>query len=390
MRRRLLTACLALASSIAWADGGFFPVLAGSARSADQRAVLIHADGRETLVLQTAHHGDGNGFAWVVPTPTQVQRADVAEGDAQIFDELFWMTEPRTHVYGGWGGFGCGGGGSSAGGEQYAGVNVWDTFTVANYDVAVLSAADSGHLGAWLNTNGYRVPDGADDELGHYVSKGWFFVALKLAGSPDGDAWAGAQAGERPMRPLQITFDAPQIIFPMRISAVSSETPVEVLLYVLSDHRVQGDNYATVTVDVGPDWDGGDFAAYYRRKFREALARVGPRGLVEEYAGWVERWSLNTLAQYAPMPSRDRLFLTRLKTVLDPEDMTEDVVLVRAGSDVPFRVSLGGMAAARPSGGLALAGLLALGVLVLARSNGRTPGACRGLLALVALVCTLL
>ena len=371
----------------ALADGGFFPEFAGSADSADQRAAIVYEQGRETVILQTAREEGEGGFAWVIPTPTQAKQADITEGDPRLFDELFWLTEPRSYHYGGGVLTGCSGD-SDGREEQYAGVNVWEQFVVSDYEVAVLSAEDSGNLGKWLTDNGYGVPESAGDLLGHYVAKDWFFIALKIDSPPRGDIGPvppdpgegyGPSGGLGPgdggqgeeFKPLQISFDTPQIVFPMRISAVSSRDEVSVLLYVFAQHRVEGANYPTTQVQAGADWPGGDFADYYEGKFQQALATVAPSGLVTEYAGKVGEWWIKSHQDMLPLNPSGKYFLTRLRTYLGPEDMQDDIVLTAAASDDEFSVMLASADPATSPLRLVMSGLLLLGIVLSGRRRGK-------------------
>ena len=365
-------------------DGGFFPEFAGSAETADQRAVIVHDAGRETIILQTAHNGDGSEFAWVIPTPTQTTRADITEGDPRIFDALYYLTEPRAHWYGRSGCTGCGGQ-DTAGSQEYAGVSVWEQFVVSDYTVSVLSAEDSTNLAKWLNDNGYRVPGAANDTLEHYVNKAWFFVAAKVrpgandqSGPPGGGSLGGREGQE--FKPLQIAFDTPELIFPMRISSVSSVGEVSVLLYVFAQHRVEGKNYTTTQVKAGEDWNGQEFDQYYEQKLREAVALAGSPGLVTEYAGRVDNWWVTSNRDLIPLDPQQHYFLTRLKTYLQPSEMQEDIVLTAAASDREFSVILASADPAASPVRLALTAFLLLGAVLGGRHGHRLRGWQRGVL----------
>jgi len=371
--RTVLLLLAVTAPTISMADGGFFPVYGGTGNSADQRAVIIRDGARETLVLQTARDGEVGDFAWIIPTPSLVTRADVSEGDPRLFDELYYLTEPRAiaKTRGGGGGFGCSGGSSPANDTAYGGVSLWDEFAVSDYSVAVLSADDSANLGRWLDDNGYAMPDGAGDILDYYIARQWYFVAVKVRPEP-GPAAAGASPDPVPtsLKPLQISFTTPETVFPMRISAVSSRREVSVLLYVFAPHRVISENYPTVQVQAGSDWSGVSFASYYQRKFRDALDQAGPGGIVTEYAAPVDAWWISSSRDLLPLDTGQVWFLTRLRTILAPEDMVDDIILVQARSDDRFTVDI--VASAPRAHPLRLAGasLLLIGLVMYQRRRG--------------------
>lgn len=366
---RLRTLCLSLAVAIcvcASADGGFFPVLSGVAETADQRAVIIDRGDAETIVLQTAYEGDASGFAWVIPVPTQIVGASaVGTADPSVFSSLNDLSAPP--YYSGLGGStgicGCSGGSDGAGAPDMGGVTLWDSFSVDGYNIAVLSATESGDLAGWLRDNGYAFPEGGEDTLAYYVNKQWFFVAFKIAPSED-------SGGGEEFRPITLTFATDELVFPMCISRVSTRQRAEVLLYVVSEHRVQASNYPTRTIQAQRTWAGGDFDAVYDGWFEETMADAGETALVVEFAGELPQWWA-TETRFAGLlePGRE-YFLTRLRTRLTPAQMDEDIVMAAAATDDPLEVVVGSELAAT-RGRAAFAALLLASVQGLALRRWR-------------------
>ncbi len=383
----LLVACLLGMGQVAWADGGMFPTFAGSAASADQRAVVVFDSGRETLILQTTYEGDSANFAWVIPTPVRVMAGDIATADASIFDDLYYLTEP--HVWGpyGYNGgliVGCGGGART---QQFGSVNVWDTLHVDDYEVAILSAGESSDLVTWLNNNGYAYPAGHQGELDYYVGKAWFFVAAKINparrqdGNPvDPPGLGDGQYEGDEMDPLRLRFDTPEPVFPLRISAASSKAEVEVLLYVIHRHRVISHNFNTQEVKLSSPFKGGDFAEYYEREFRNSLAEAGAGSLLVEYAGELPRYLANAHATDLGV-GEGTFYLTRLRTYLQPDEMQEDVGLAQAPSDESFEVWVATASLGDGRVRLAVVGLLLVLGCVLGIASGDRDKLIRALLA---------
>lgn len=210
-----------------------------------QKAVILHDAGREDMLLQVKYEGPLQEFGWLVPVPS-VPKVERASMDA--FYELSELTQRR---------FGSGSRGvvtmglaDAEGGEQP--VKVIETKTVGAYEIAVLSARDADSLERWLKTNGFSIPDGKAEIVNDYIRRGWYFVAakiqlnaragFKLVSSNPKDPPAATRAqtsiqkklasGE--LHPLLISFDTPQCVFPLKISAVAGK-PSEVSLYVLSE-----------------------------------------------------------------------------------------------------------------------------------------------------------
>ena len=331
---------LTLAGGAALADGGFFPVYEGVANTANQRAVVVDHGGAETIVLQTAYNGDASDFAWVIPVPS-VDALEIDTVDPGIFDDLDRITAPRAVT---WerSSFVCGCAGAEGdghpGGEQRAGVTVWRTLRVDDYEVAVLSADESVDLTAWLQANGYGFPEGHEDTLQYYVARESFFVAFKIAPhDTNGDPAPPGTPGDgvpvpHDLRPITLTFATDEIVFPIRISRVSTVERAEVLLYVISRQRVRSSNYRTREVYTERSWSGDNFSQTYDRWLQRTIDELNKergRGIVVEYAGELPSWELNQLQ--AVLPAEGPFFVTRMRTRLDPAQMEEDIMLVADG-----------------------------------------------------------
>lgn len=387
-RLPLLLTLLLCAARCVHADGGFVPVVHGIAESADQRALIIDRGGTETIVLQTAYEGDAADFAWVIPLPARVTRADIGTADSAIFAVLDELTAPRMLGVAAVGAArvcGCAG---SGGARVEDGVTIWETLRVDGYDVAVLSAEESAELSGWLSSNGYALPADNEPTLAHYVAQGWYFVALKIAPVPrrssGGDAGPPGDDRGEDLPPITLSFATDQLVFPMRISRISTRERVEVLLYVLSDHRAASQNYPTVEVDVPSSYTGGDLRGAYESWLEGTLAAVGGRALAVEWAGWVGGWSLSARAfEGLDLPDEGG-YLTRLRTRLRPVQMEEDVLLTAAASDDRFEVAVGdGYAQARGTAALAMLALTLPPGMLLRSLRGRR-------LSLAGLLCALL
>jgi HEAT repeat protein len=209
-----------------------------------QKAIIVYDAGREDLLLQVKYEGPLEEFGWLIPVPS---RPAVEKGSMQAFYELSKLTQQR---------FGATHGSAeihslSAGRGTAEEVKVIEIKTVGAYEVAVLSASESGSLARWLQLHGFSIPAGQSGTIDEYVHKGWYFVAAKIqlgqgdafklatrAGARTSEATANARVIQRKLssgelHPLLISFDSPACIFPLKISAVSGK-PSEVSLYVLS------------------------------------------------------------------------------------------------------------------------------------------------------------
>jgi hypothetical protein len=255
------------------------------ARIPSEQALILFASGREEIITSVQILSDKPGAAVIFPVPG-IPEVEALSSDT-LFSFLAEVTRPLERVEerlvwrsrdG------------AVGGAAPGGVNVLGQEIVGGYSVARLQADDPSALQTWLDQNGYQAPEAATPILRAYTDAGWAFVAVKLA--PNQNA-AGA------LKPLRIAFDSPEIVYPMRLGALADQ-PIDVLLYVLADHRV----------DIP--------------------------GMETQYAGPVAQLDRAPPAELAALFTAP--YLTKLRnSAIAPATLTADFVARQAASDEPFR-----------------------------------------------------
>lgn len=246
-----LMICLFLPVTV-WADGCFVapPFVWNKHKDINeptQKAILAYDAGQEDLILQVKYDGPVEEFGWLVPVPGL---PTVQKGSMECFYELSRYTqehwEPRTPVAGKARSATLGG--DSEGGSPPPPVKVIEIKTVGAYEVAVLSARDTGSLENWLDANGFSFPKGKETVIDTYVQQQWYFIAIKInlrkgsgfqlvSGPPRQTHAVKSAVAEKlasgELQPLHLCFASDQCIFPLKISSVNG-TPSEVQVYVLS------------------------------------------------------------------------------------------------------------------------------------------------------------
>jgi hypothetical protein len=223
-------ACLVtLAPVPAWACGCGVALDATVTR---ERALVIDRPGREEIVLSLDLRADGPGqSAIVLPVPADPVVEPIESGDPLQYLDV--ATLPRAT-----------GGGSDEGAAAGAGVDVIGRDLIGGYDVSRLRADDPEALDAWLDENGYALPDGAEPILRDYVDDGWRYVAIQLGPNANGA-----------LRPLRVSFDTDEPVYPMKLTQVGTG-PIDVTLYTLANGRrsVDGltESYAGPVSELSP------------------------------------------------------------------------------------------------------------------------------------------
>ncbi|HEX4963641.1 MAG TPA: DUF2330 domain-containing protein [Thermoanaerobaculia bacterium] len=360
MRRLLVavlaTAALATAAGTALAFCGFY-VAKADAKLFNQasQVVLVRDADRTVLTMANDFKGDPKEFAIVIPVPTFLQREQIHIAERALLDHLDAYSAPRLVEY-----FdenpcqrylekamaapvpeGVAGGalGRSAR-DRSLGVTIEARYTVGEYDILILSAKESNGLETWLIENGYRIPHGAYRVLGGYLKQGMRFFVAKV------NLKEQSKLGFTYLRPIQVAYESPKFMLPIRLGMVNANGPQELFVYALTRQgRVETTNYRTVRLPSDaevPLFVKDEFASFYKSLFSQQVKRQDMRTVFLEYA-WDMAWcdpcsadplSADELRQLGVFwldrggdnPSgAQNVFLTRLHLRYDSEHFPEDL-----------------------------------------------------------------
>ncbi|TDE98935.1 DUF2330 domain-containing protein [Occultella glacieicola] len=196
----------------------------------NREVATIAWDGEtERILLEMDVLTDAPDAALLIPTPAP---AEVALGDAEMFDELLEVIAPEVEVdYTWWPDveLGDGAGGAPEGAPPSLGVDVLETVDLGPLEASVLAADDADGLAQWLDEHGYVMQDGLATALRPYITEGWYYVAMRLTTD------AADLTGE--LQPVDLTFPSESLIYPMRLSAAAA-TDQFVRTYVFADRRM--------------------------------------------------------------------------------------------------------------------------------------------------------
>ncbi|MGB7441550.1 MAG: DUF2330 domain-containing protein [Coleofasciculaceae cyanobacterium] len=299
--RILITLALTLTTVIcftprAWAFCGFYVAKADTQLYNKASQVIIARNGERTvLTMANDYQGDVKDFALVVPVPVLLEQEQVNVGYPKIIERLDTFSAPRLVEY-----FDenpcsppvsrrLAGGVRAASPQQLRvdrnnalGVTVEARFSVGEYDIVILSAKESNGLETWLRENGYRVPRGANRLLKPYIRQNMkFFVAKVNLEKFD-------KAGYQFLRPIQIAYESPRFMLPIRLGMINATTEQDLMVYLLSPQgQTEITNYRTVKVpsDVQiPVFVKEEFGDFYKDMFQTAYEDEGKKVAFLEYA----------------------------------------------------------------------------------------------------------
>lgn len=281
----LLSLCLSIPA--AHANGCYIPQQAYPAMPTIpvQRAIIVHRDGQETLIVESGVQSPSPTVGWILPLPTEptrLEKADPgmlisasmslrpwlihdlqqpAEGILFLFAfcaaplaALALVREPKRRrermklaatvsimvlliISTLLPSLGSSGRSDAIGSS---GVTLLNAQQVGNYDVSVLKARSGDDLSQWLTNHGLRaLPDAARPVVDSYIKDNWCFLVSVLRLSGPEPAMP---------HPIMATFPATAPVFPMRLTAIAGST-TRVDLTVISNTRAEADRFHLVCCD---------------------------------------------------------------------------------------------------------------------------------------------
>jgi hypothetical protein len=347
---------------------GFY-VAAGNAKlfNKSSQVVLVRDRDRTVMTMVNDFQGELKEFAIVVPVPTVLQKDQIHIGDKAQVDHLDAYSAPRLVEY-----FDqdpcrmvaedramksslpMALASRAPAREEALGVRIEARYTVGEYDILILSATQSNGLETWLTENNYRIPTGASRVLGAYIKQGMKFFVAKV------NLKEQQKLGFNYLRPIQVAYESPKFMLPIRLGMVNANGPQELYVFALTRKgRVETTNYRTVKLpsdrDV-PEYVKDVFPDFYRAMFAQAVKTEGTQVVFTEYA-----WDMSWCDPCASAPlSREELqalgvfwlddqspagfaggptsvFLTRLHVRYDREHFPEDLVFQETADRTNFQ-----------------------------------------------------
>ena len=358
-------ALLAGAARPAGAFCGFYVAQSNAKLYNHSSQVVLARDGDRTVVtLSNDYEGDPRQFALVVPVAVVPRKDQVHVGEGAWIEHIDKFSSPRLVDYPDPDPCPKEAAQDSRGGRAEAlmlnaprslmamkasgAVRVEAQYTVGEYDIVILSATQSRGLMDWLHAHGYQVPARAERIVGAYLKQGLKFFVAKI------NLGEQAKLASRRLRPLQIAYESPRFMLPIRLGMVNANGPQELFVYTLTPHgRVETTNYRVVKLATGdevPMFVQDDFPAFTRAAFDQAVRKEGMRTVFLEYAwnaGWCDPCAGPPLdpselrqlgASWLDDTGRGTgVFVTRLHARYDAASFPEDLVFQETANEENYQ-----------------------------------------------------
>ena len=332
------------------------------------QVVLVRDDDRTVMTMANDFRGDPSEFAMVIPVPSVLGRDQIHVGDKRLIDHLDAYSAPRLVEY-----FDenpCSvvlrerfdavsmSAAPSERDEVYnraLGVAIEASYTVGEYDILILSARQSDGLETWLTENGYRIPAGASEVLGSYIRQNMRFFVARVNFEQQ------SALGFSYLRPLQIAYESPKFMLPIRLGMANADGPQDLFVYALTRKgRVETTNYRTVKLPSDVEVplflkNDEEFGSFYQAMFDRRVEREDRRGVFLEYA-WDMAWcdpcaaspptddALRQLGVFWVEPDEGSggigpadVFITRLHVRYDSEHFPDDLRFQETGDRSNFQ-----------------------------------------------------
>ena len=367
---------LAVISGPASAFCGFYVAQADSKMFNHSSKVVLARDGQQTsITMASDYEGKPSEFALVVPVPSFIEKNQIGVVDTKTIDHLDSFTQPRLVQY-----FDedpcrrldtvtafsyttsavrMASAIPAPAPTAYAGVKVEAQYDVAEYDISILSAEQSDGLIRYLTDNGYKIPAGAEPVVSSYIKQKMHFFVAKV------NVKRMTDLGRAYLRPLQVRYETPKFMLPLRLGTVNANGPQDLTIYALTRRgRVEASNYRNIKVpsDVDvPLYVAKEFPNFYKAAFDHAVERESMHGVFVEYAWdmgwcdpcastpltnsemaelgtpWIQGSPNNPAPNLLPVPMPALGYVTRLHVRYDAQSFPEDLSFIETSDRENFQ-----------------------------------------------------
>jgi MYXO-CTERM domain-containing protein len=302
LRTLLLAAGLIAAqTTAAHAFCGFYVGGAGAKMFNNATQVVMLRHGTTTVLsMENNYQGPPEAFALIVPVPVVIKEDQVKTLPRELFEKIDVLGAPRLVEY--WEQDPCyqpppevlydmapvaetasiDRDDDGERDEKEYHVTVEAKFSVAEYDIVVLSATQSTGLDRWLKDNHYKIPEGAEPLLRPYVAAGTKWFVAKVDPKK-----VHFEHGMATLSPMRFHYDSPDFTLPIRLGLANSNGTQDLIVNILAPNtRYEVANRPNATIPTNilvRDEVRSHFGEFYAALFDHVLDKV-KGAVVTEYA----------------------------------------------------------------------------------------------------------
>ena len=303
------------------ACGGLFCQNSPVDQNAERIIFTQNRDGTVSAIIQIQYTGFAEDFSWILPIPTPITAEDieVPETAMTAFLEIEQLTNPvfiapsRPDCAELDADFGFALGSAAPSAEESS-VEVFASGEVGPFGFDVIGSEDPNALIIWLRDHSYMVTEQMEPLINVYVQEQMVFLAMRLL----------PEQGVQDIQPIKVTYATERPMIPLRLTAVAANPDMAVLVWFYGEKQAIPTNYAHMEIadeELTFFTFGGN---NYRTLLGQRADEFGGQAFITEYAA-----PSHELVVTDPLLvelGRNYPYLTRLNTVLSPEEMTVDPV----------------------------------------------------------------
>lgn len=255
----------------------------GTLKNKTSQVILVRDGNKNVITMYNDFKGESKDFAMVVPVPVVLRKDDIKVVDQSIFQRLNDYSAPRLVEY--WDQNPCSKyeedkmyyksapqvlnevsvAGNGLLKKKDLGVKVEAQYLVGEYDILILSAKESGGLKEWLTSNGYKIPEGAEEVLDPYIKSNMKFFVVKVNDKEK------KKLNNNFLRPIQISFTSSKFMLPIRLGMANADGDQDLIVYAFTRKgRIECTNYRNVNIATDknvPLFVQKNFGAFYGNLF---------------------------------------------------------------------------------------------------------------------------
>lgn len=272
----------------------------GTLKNKTSQVIIVRDGNRNVITMYNDFKGKLKDFAMVVPVPVVLKQSDIKVVDQSIFQTLNDYSKPRLVEYydqnpcqrfledrleGKMAGVAMNevvvtGYGTIK--RKQSTVKIEAKYIVGEYDILILSAKESADLKIWLGENDYKIPAGAEEVLEPYIKSNLKFFVVKV------NEQAKKKIAGDFLRPIQITFNSPKFMLPIRLGMANADGDQDMIVYAFTKKgRIETTNYRTTELPTGnniPLFVKQNFGNFYSNLFQYQWSKEGQSVAMLEYA----------------------------------------------------------------------------------------------------------
>lgn len=296
----MVFAVVIIASQMLMSFCGFYVSKAdGTLKNKTSQVIMVRDGSKSIMTMYNDFKGDSKDFAMVVPVPVVLSKADIKVVDPSIFQRLNDYSAPRLVEY--WDENPCSPRvmydmqmNKNAGSlnevvvsgygliKKKESVKIEAQYVVGEYDILILSAKESSGLKHWLTSNGYKIPNNAEEVLEPYIKSNLKFFVVKV------NEKEKAKLNNNFLRPIQISFKSPKFMLPIRLGMANADGDQDLIVYAFTRKgRIECTNYRNVNMATDnkvPLFVQKNFNSFYGNVFTHQWQKEGQSASFLEYA----------------------------------------------------------------------------------------------------------